>query len=132
MPNKIIVIKGFFTYLDKFNRAKLMFLDDYDDSQERSRFGSNMSFTKSYICKKSKSSDGNNPMTDDMHFYVNCGKHEKGLSDIDGKCKLVPLKSMVQHTVECVVSVNNYRFKKDDEWIVGWNLKLSKIRLVAL
>jgi hypothetical protein len=138
--NKIIVIKGFFNYYDDFNRAKLMFLDDYDDDDEGV---SAKSFTKSFIINKSKNA-GNNPLSKDGEcFFIKCKKGQVGL--IDQPClekntnnqittkpqtRLVPVIELLQHKVECVVQINNYRFKKNGELIVGWNLKLLNIKLL--
>jgi hypothetical protein len=131
--NKTIVIKGFFNYYDDFNRAKLMFLDDYDEEESSTK-----SFTKGFITNKSKN-EGNNPLSkDEKCFFIKCKKGQVGLIDC---CKdkqtatklqprLVPIIELIQHKVECIVQVNNYRFKKNEELIVGWNLKLLKIKLL--
>ena len=130
MNNKMLVMQGFFTYYDDFNRAKLMFLDDYNNDNLLVK-----SFTKSFIINKSKN-NGNNPLSKDGEcFFVKCKKGQVGLidipsSDAHAKPRLVPIIELIQHKVECVVQINNYRFKKNGELIVGWNLKLSKIKLL--
>jgi hypothetical protein len=137
--NKTIVIKGFFNYYDDFNRAKLMFLDDYDE-EELSTKSSTKSFTKSFITNKSKN-DGNNPLSKDGEcFFIKCKKGQVGLIDCPclenndkqtaTKPRLVPIIELIQHKVECVVQINNYRFKKNGELIAGWNLKLLNIKLL--
>lgn len=140
IPNRVLVLQGFFTYYDKYNRAKLMFLDDYDcDSvslkhPECNKFAL---FTKSFIINKSNKTLGNSPLTTDKEsFYVNCNKNQIGLIDcefiegVNPAPKLVPITDLLQHKVECVVKINNYNFKKNGELLIGWNLKLVKIKLL--
>jgi hypothetical protein len=133
--NKTVVIQGFFTHYDDFNRAKLMFLDDYDEEDLSTK-----SFTKSFITNKSKNK-GNNPLSKDGDcFFIKCKKGQVGLIDshclennnnqTENKLRLVPIIELIQHKVECVVQIYNYRFKKNDELIVGWNLKLLNIKLL--
>jgi hypothetical protein len=130
LKNKALVVQGFFTYYDDFNRAKLMFLDNYNNDNLLDK-----SFTKSFITNKSKNT-GNNPLSKDGEcFFIKCKKGQVGLIDIPSsdahvKPRLVPITELIQHKVECIVQVNNYRFKKNEELIVGWNLKLLKIKLL--
>jgi len=127
---KTLVVQGFFTYYDDYDRAKLMFLDDYNLQSD------SISFTKGFITNKSKNNNGGNPLSKDGEcFFIKCKKGQVGLIDIpasDGptKPRLVPITELIQHKVECVVQVNNYRFKKNGELIIGWNLKLLKIKLL--
>jgi hypothetical protein len=132
LRNKIsplITIKGYFVEYDRWNRAKLMFLDDYDGDLSK------MSFAKSYMINKAKKIEGKNPLVDDnKYMWVNCTKNQLGnLPDNTAnkkKIKIVPVKELIQHTVICVVSVNKYKFKKNKKIIQGWNIKLTEMTLL--
>lgn len=126
--NCIINIEGYFVEYDQWNRAKLMFLDDYDDLP-------NISFTKSYMLKKAEITKGKNPLVDNnKYIMINCKKNDMGyLPDtIDNKTKIKmkPITDLLQHKVKCFVSINNYNFKKDQTTISGWNIKLIKMILL--
>lgn len=123
-----IIIDGYFVEYDQWNRAKLMFLDDYENLQ-------NLSFTKSFMLKKSESNGGKNPLVDNnKYILVNCKKDDLGyLPDIDKyktKIKLLPITELLQHKVRCHVSINDYNFKKNESMISGWNIKLIKMNLL--
>jgi hypothetical protein len=115
-----------------------MFLDDYGDDEYKSQ-----SFTKKYIISKSYKFDGKNPLSENNTcFYIKCAKNIVGYRPISDEMlkknkediKLVetPITDLIQHKVECVVSINHYRFKKNNSLIKGWNLKLIKMTLVGL
>lgn len=148
----IIKIQGYFVNYDKYNRAKLMFLDDYNSDEPEKKSNTlgkkEVSFAKKYLLLKSKHmmhSDGHSPVSDDeKYFLVNCPKNSIGFFDnvVDGTnatiirddkkefaTNVVPLISLKQHTVECIVKVNYYNFTKNGEKIHGWNLKLLKMSL---
>jgi hypothetical protein len=129
MPTPIIKVQGFFISCDKYNRAKLMFLDDYDET-------TSMSFVKKYILAKSKKISGNNPLVEnDTCFLIKCHKHSVGYTkDIRKNSDFVitPMSALQQHKVECVVKVNEYNFVKDGDVIEGWNLNLIKMNLLEM
>lgn len=134
-----ITIQGFFTEYDKYNRAKIMFLDDYDDITEPS-------FTKKYIYNRDgqRGKYGNNPLSDDgKYFLINCPKNAIGhlshnfdssqLGVVENNLKIAPIKILVQHKVECVVKVSPYNFKNKSGMLCrGWNFKLIKMSLLEL
>ena len=125
----LITIKGYFVNYDQWNRAKLMFLDDYDGDLPK------MSFAKSYMLMKDKSTDGKSPLVDDnKYMLINCPKNALGyLQDNDEnatKIKVVPIKKLLQHKVQCAVAVKKYKFKKGTKTIQGWNIKLVKMTLL--
>lgn len=123
----IIKVRGFFISYDKYDRVKLMFLDDYEYDTPRAK----MSFVKKYVLVKSKKIKGNNPLAENNTcFMIKCPKNTHGYrKDEFNKDVIVPLKDLQQHKVECIVSVNEYKFTKNDETIEGWNLKLIKMSL---
>ncbi len=143
-----IKLQGYFVNYDKYDRAKLMFLDDYDADDSNNSEKKEMSFAKKYMLVKTKQTQktgGNSPVSEDgKYFLIKCPKNAVGfLGDVvDGtaakierdndKIKIVPIQSLKQHKVECIVSVNNYNFTKDEEKICGWNLKLLKMSLLQL
>lgn len=128
-----LVLQGFFISYDQYDRAKIMFLDNYNANEEgnattsrNNKFISD-SFTKSYVTKKSAPKNGKHPMTDDNTcFYVKCGKKPIGIIDN----KLVPIRELKQHTVELQVEVKTYNFTKMGNKIHGWNINLLKMRLL--
>jgi hypothetical protein len=129
--NPIITIEGYFINYDQWNRAKLMFLDDYDGDLTK------MSFAKSYMIMKDKSMDGKCPLIDNKTcMLVNCPKNALGHLPNNAenikKIKVIPIQKLVQHKVCCVVSVNQYKFKKGFQTIQGWNLKLLKMTMLEL
>lgn len=124
--NKRISVKGYFVYFDDYDRAKLMFLDDYNDEP---RSINTPDFTKSYICNRSRRSRGNNPL-DGNYFFIKCDNVKEGMGIVDGKRAMIPLQDLLQHTVECIVWINTYKFKKDGKVIQGWNLNLDMIRVI--
>jgi hypothetical protein len=132
----ILLMKGFFISCDQYNRAKIMFIDDYNsdepDNSIRNQINSfkgnnELSFTKSYISKKSEYTVGNNPMTDnDTCFNVKYNIRDFGyIND-----KPVPLSELKQNMVELFVKVSHYNFTKNNNKIQGWNLKLIKMNLL--
>ena len=118
----ILLMQGYLIDYDKYNRAKIMFLDDYDNDKQ--------TFTKSYITNKK--TNGTSPLSDDKkHFFVKCKSGAAGL--IEGPPpKLVPIQELIQHKVECVVRVNEYKFYVDNELKQGWNLQLRNIKLLEM
>jgi hypothetical protein len=123
-----IIIDGYFVDYDQWNRAKLMFLDDYDNLN-------NLSFTKSFMIKKSESHIGKNPIVDNnKYMLINCKNDDLGyLPDNDEnktKIKVLPITELLQHKVRCYVSINDYNFKKNNLIISGWNIKLIKMSLL--
>lgn len=123
-----ILIDGYFVDYDQWNRAKLMFLDDYDNLNT-------LSFAKSFMTKKSESHAGKNPLVDNnKYMLINCKKEDLGyLPDNDEnktKIKVVPIAELLQHKVRCYVSINDYNFKKNNLIISGWNIKLIKMSLL--
>lgn len=120
----VLLLQGYFIHYDKYDRAKMMFLDDYDDDGKHK-------FTKSYITQRSNR-EGYAPISEDKkHFYVKCKKGAVGL--IEGKpSRLVPIQELIQHKVECVVKVNDYKFYADGEMKQGWNLRLANIKLLEM
>ncbi len=151
LPKNIIIVHGYFVNYDKYHRAKLMFLDDYDyeDTSYTNNLASNnlklntkkffpdkMSFTKSYLTNKAEKTEGHNPIIDNKYFLVNCAKNTVGylsLKNDDTRLNLAPIQDLIQHTVECDVSIKHYKFTGADKKIVqGWNIKLLKMKLVKL
>ena len=129
MPPKkssVVLLYGYFIYYDDYNRAKLMFLDDYDSDD----ISDKQKFTKLFITRKSKSR-GYAPISDDQkHFYIKCKKDSVGLNGLNDSPKLVPIKELIQHKVECIAKVNEYKFYTDGELKQGWNLQLKNIKLL--
>ena len=125
--NNIFLLKGYFVQYDKFDRAKLQFLDNYECTDMKE-----MSFTKSFIINKSKRSYGHNPTDGESYFFIKCSKGMYGLIDIipNERAKLVPIEELVQHQVECIVKLSNYDFILNGENKKGWNFKMMKIKLL--
>lgn len=127
MAHKPLTLQGYLVDYDKYDRAKLMFLDDYDCEKN------NTSFTKRYLLSKSKMIEGNNPIIDDKYFLINCKKNSIGLLPDDASnnlIKRVPIEMLKQHTVECSVYLKAYKFVKNGVVIKGWNLKLVSMKLI--
>jgi hypothetical protein len=124
----VITIKGYFVNHDKWDRVKLMFLDDYDELPK-------LSFTKSYMINKLNKTVGKAPLDEDnKYMIINCPKNALGYlpNTIKNKTliKAVPIKELIQHKVQCDVVVKNYRFKKNNKLIQGWTIKLSEMTLL--
>ena len=127
----LIVVKGYFVNYDQWNRAKLMFLDDYDGDLLK------MSFAKSYMLMKDKTMDGKSPLVDNnKYMLINCPKNALGhlpnTAENETKIKVVPINKLIQHKVQCDVVVKNYKFKKGNQIIQGWNIKLIKMTMLEL
>lgn len=135
----VLLMRGFFTQLDKYNRIKMMFLDDYDSADTQID-----AFAKKYIMQKSKNTYGYSPITPDhKYFFIKCPKNMGGIVNVakhSDKPRLIPIAELSQHKVECVVRVNEYNYKKkipikqdtntDDIPTSGWNLVLMKIQMI--
>jgi hypothetical protein len=154
MPDINIKVQGYFVNYDQYNRAKLMFLDDYDDNDQVDKDAKKdakkeASFAKKYMLlkmRKTQRSGGNSPVSDDgRYFLIKCPKgaavqldqvFDPNSSDSSKPKKkpisLVPIESLKQHKVECIVRVCHYNFTKNDEKISGWNLKLLKMSLLEM
>ena len=154
-----ITLYGYFVNYDQYNRAKLMFLDDYNCEDgitpiDKSKLNidkflnNKNSFTKSYLINKAFRDVGHNPIIDDKYFLINCVKNTVGYKPItidslksnnlpneknkENKQQInlvpVPIQDLIQNTVECEVSIKNYKFTdKKKEIIQGWNIKLLKM-----
>lgn len=123
-----LVLHGFFINYDMYNRAKIMFLDDYnyDEINSQNVLNNKLSFTKNYILKKSKKTNGKSPILDNNTcFNVNCMKTQIGyINNIPH-----PIKDLIQHQVEMCVEIKKYDFTKMGTHINGWNIKLIKMSL---
>lgn len=118
-----LVLQGFFISYDKYNRAKIMFLDDYDNTVGQP------SFTKKYLIQKAKPDNGKNPLTDcNSCFNVKYGNNKVGYID-DKPVSLLELK---QHKVEIQVEINKYNFSLRGNAIRGWNIKMLKMSLLEM
>ena len=115
-----LTIQGFFIECDNYDRAVIMFLDDYDgDFSEES-------FTKKYMLNRAKYV-GKNPLTaDNTCFNVKLGGNKVGFIDNIPK----PIEKLKQHKVSMNVLVNAYIFKQMGEVVSGWNIKLVKMDLL--
>ena len=119
-----LVLQGFFISCDKYNRIKIMFLDDYECNEDNTSLitnstGKKISFTKSYMIKKSNPKNGKNPITDgNKCFNAKCGKIAVGFIN-NQPVALVDLK---QHKVELDVEIKKYYFAKMGNVINGWNI----------
>ena len=152
----IITVHGYFINIDKFNRIKLMFLDDYSCIESNkdpvykypiNTDDKSMSFTKSYIINKCKL-PCKNPVVDDNCFLINMGKikyydaNNEDISEysIDNNKEMKintrnssevmqwePIINLKNHIVSCKVKINKYNFTKDNINNQGWNLKLISI-----
>lgn len=129
---KIIVIRGYYLSNDKFGRAKLMFLDDYEDYRKNPTDDKKNLFTKSYFIYKSAHTEGYSPFTDnDTCFYVKLAGIKICTFGIDNP-RLAPIEDLIQHKVECVVEINDYKFHMGNEILTGWNVKLLHMKLLEL
>lgn len=129
-----IFLQGYFTEYDKFNRAKIMFLDDYDqDDLNTKKYISQknqVSFTKSYLTNLCKNMSGHNPLTDDKkYFYIKCNKKQQ-IGFIDDE--MVPLLQLKQHKIEIDIKISKYDFKKSGERFNGWTIKPIKFKLLEM
>ena len=126
-----LVLRGFFVSYDTYDRAKILFLDDYDPESfdKNSLVADKQTFTKSYIMKKSNPSNGKNPLTDDnTSFYVKCKKGHVGYIN-----RLpVPLLDLRQHKVEMDVEIKKYKFTKMGNTLRGWTINLCNMRLIEM
>ena len=88
-----ITLYGYFVNYDQYNRAKLMFLDDYNCEDgitpiDKSKLNidkflnNKNSFTKSYLINKAFRDVGHNPIIDDKYFLINCVKNTVGYKPI--------------------------------------------------
>ena len=123
-----ITIQGFFVNYDKYNRARIMFLDDYDPESLNSfkwvlsPSDKMTTFTKSFMIQKSHIKNGKSPMTEcGKCFNVKCDK--KSLCYINNK--VVPILDLKQHKVSMLVKVSPYNFKGTK----GWSIKLIRADL---
>lgn len=126
-----LILHGYFISYDKYDRAKIMFLDDYDlgDFDKKSINDNNHQFTKSYIINKSAKTDGKNPLTDgNTCFNIKFGKNKVGFIDD----KPVPLYDLKQHKVTIQAEIQKYNFTKVGNLIQGWNIKMLKMSLLEL
>ena len=135
---KTIYIEGFLVSYDKYNRAKLMFIDDYDELK-------NQSFTKSYMMNKQKNNVGNSPIVDnDTCMIINCKKTQVALNKFYSKNQLsltdvntpdtttrilpyIPINQLLQTKVLCKVSVKKYKFRNNGILVEGWNINLHSM-----
>jgi hypothetical protein len=128
-PRKVIptqlVLQGFFVECDQYNRAIIMFIDDYDLDDVG---GQGISFTKSYILNKSNVKNGKSPLSNNTSFKVKYGKNKVGFINNQP----VPLLDLKQHKVEIQVEIQHYNFTKMGNVIHGWNIKMNKMSLLEL
>lgn len=120
-----LVLQGFFIGCNKYNKIKIMFLDDYDNTTKNQE----LSFTKSYISNKSVEKNGKSPISDNNTcFNVKYSKTSMGyIND-----KPVPILDLKQHKVEMIVKVSNYNFTKLGNKYRGWNINLIKMSLIEM
>jgi hypothetical protein len=134
MAVTFITIEGYFTEYDKWNRLKLMFLDDYDEPDYAVGTKRPLSFTKTYMMNKLKTMTGKSPISDDgKYMTINCPKKVTGSLYVDNQTQMIniiPMAELRQNKVQCIVSIKQYNFKKDGESIRGWNINLSAIKLL--
>lgn len=120
-----LVLQGFFIGCDKYNRIKIMFLDDYDNTTKNQ----DLSFTKSYITNKSTKKNGKSPISDnDTCFYVKYSNKSIGYINDEP----VPILDLKQHKVEMIVKVSHYNFTKLSNEYKGWNINLIKMSLIEM
>lgn len=102
-----------------------MFLDDYEPEDTHKE-----TFAKKYIMHKTKTFAGYSPISPDhKYFVVKCPKSAGGIVDTSKngeRPRLIPIAELIQHVVECTVSVKEFKFQTTR----GWNLNLLKIRMV--
>lgn len=120
--NREIYLQGYFVEYNKYNRMKVMFLDDYEELEK-------ITFSKSYLTQlcKSPSLPGNNPLTDDQkYFYVKCKKGQAGFIND----KIAPIQDLLQHKIQINIVIGKYDFRKHGKRFQGWNIKPLKISLI--
>jgi len=131
-----IYLQGYFISMDKYDRAKIMFLDNYElcDSVPKG-ITDNLetklptSFTKSYLLKKNDRFSGHSPIIDnDTCFYVKCRKIKVGYKN-NVPCHI---SELIQHKIEAHIEIKTYNFKRGDERNQGWYIDLKKIALLEL
>ena len=127
-------IEGYFTEYDKWNRLKLMFLDDYDAPDYADGTKRPLSFSKTYMMNKVDKLEGRSPISEDgKYMTINCPKNITGAIVIDKitqKINIIPMPELRQNKVRCVVCIKQYNFKKNGQRIQGWNINLSEIFLM--
>mgnify|MGYP000957821507 CR=1 FL=1 len=150
--NKKLVLSGFLIECDEYNRLKLMFISDYNTNDKNIP----KDFTKEYITKKnsyykSKNSESYCPISGDNYFYIKSKKKQQGLiplnkleylnetnpqeyniiraSGINGIVN-VDVKYLFQNLVKCIVEVNEYKFKINNNVKEGYNFKIKQISSV--
>ena len=140
MSTKILSFHGFFTQYDnQYNRATIMFLDDYDNSELRP--SKNIEFTKKYILRKHESHYGKSPLLDDKKsFIIKCPKHamvwvstQDSIKLVDSPRNAIPIESLKQHKISCDIKIKEYNFKTSNGIRKhGWNINLIKMHLLEL
>jgi hypothetical protein len=124
-----LLIRGYFLSMDSYGRGELMFLDDLDDLDDKPR--AKPSFTKSYVTWNDAHTDGHSPLTDTKtSFIIKLGKVAVGHADTKQGPRVLPIADMLQHSVECIVQVSFYNFKKNGDTFKGWNFRLIKMKLL--
>lgn len=151
---KYIKLQGYFVKYNKYNRAKFMFLDDYNYvyCDDTTTTGFNQpSLTKKYITIYNKpENSGKAPVSPDhKYFYVKCKHGQSGtmttiqyktlhdgsdvINNVDSKSNAeinVPISKLLLHTVSCTVVKKKYYFKVNNEYKKGWNLQMKTIKLL--
>jgi hypothetical protein len=116
-----LYFQGFLVDVDKYDRLKVKFLDDYGLDSNK------LSFTKSYLLNKCKQVEGNNPLTEnDTCFYIKTKGNNVGY--INNKPH--PIIDLKQHQVQLQIEIKSYNFKKKDTRHQGWYINLKKIELL--
>ena len=119
-----IWVQGFLTEIDKYNRAKVMFLDDYDAGEL-----SVPSYSKKYLTQKRDRLSGTDPITsDDKYFYVKC--RDVKIGEINGV--MCNINDLVQHKVDIYVYVKHYNYVKSGIRYKGWYLDLGSVKLLEM
>lgn len=134
--SRYIYLQGYFISMDKYDRAKIMFLDDYElydstskESGDKSETKLPISFTKSYLLKKNDRFSGNSPIIDNgTSFYIKCRKNKVGYKN-NIPCHI---SELIQHKIEAHIEIKTYNFKKGDNRNQGWYIDLKKITLLEL
>jgi hypothetical protein len=134
-----IILYGFFVSCDNYNRIKIIFLDNYDSNDDTkydvnkiktvSEIRNSVSFTKSYITKKSNQKNGSNPLSDCQTSF-NVKYTKKNIGYMNGEP--VPLLDLKQHKVKLLVKINYYNFTKNNNNFRGWNIKLLEMNLLEM
>ena len=116
-----LYFQGFFVDIDKYDRIKVKFLDDYDD------ISPNLSFTKSYLLNKRKQIQGNDPLTEnDTCFYIK----SKGISVGYINNKPHPIIDLKHHKIQIQMEIKSYNYSKKNTTYQGWYINLKKIDLL--